>query len=245
MPALVRVDCEELMNRRKSIEFNSFLQERAGQGTRVAGELIRTFDDDDCEQRENDEKELREESEELIESTRAMFSTLLDGHSTIMQGHTAIESEALDLNRRQEELKNNAQELQTRIDELEEELDLAQKRAAARECELQEELNVARSKLQQGDADEVALRIEKQLQLASTIQMVLADTEIASSTHMAAMAASLAAARRHCQEQQTHAKVAGERTQKLSKLLEAEKVCHNIHDHNNGSHHTNSSTVIS
>ena len=129
MPALVRVDCEESMNTRPlphppptSIEFTSFLQARAGQGTRVAGALIRTFDDDDCEQRENDEKELREESEELIESTRAMFSTLLDGHSTIMQGHTAIESEALDLNRRQEELKNNAQELQTRIDELEEEL---------------------------------------------------------------------------------------------------------------------------
>lgn len=207
----------------------------------MAGALVRTFDDDDCEKRENDEKELREESEELIESTRAMFSTLLDGHSTIMQGHTAIESEAFDLNRRQEELKNTAQELQTRIDELEEELELAQKRAA----ELQEELNAARSKLQQGDADEVALHIEKHLQLASTIQMVLADTEIASSTHVTAMAASLAAARRQCQEQQTHAKVAGERTQKLSKLLEAEKVCHNIHDHNNGSHVANISTVIS
>jgi DNA uptake protein ComE-like DNA-binding protein len=211
----------------------------------VAGALVRTFDDDDYEKRENDDKELREESEDLIESTRAMFSTLLDGHSTIMQGHTAIESEAFDLNRRQEELKNTAQELQNRIDELQEELKLAQKRAAARECELQEELTAARSKLQQDDADEVALHIEKQLQLASTIQMVLADTEIASSTHVTAMVASLAAARRQCQEQQTHAKVAGERTQKLSKLLEAEKVCHNIHDHNNGSHVANSSTVIS
>ena len=41
-----------------SIEFTSFLQERTGQGTRVTGELIHTFDDDDCEQRENDEKDL-------------------------------------------------------------------------------------------------------------------------------------------------------------------------------------------
>ena len=184
---------------------------------RVAGALVRTYDEHEGDHDDHDDRQ--SEEQELIASTRAMFDTLLHGHSTIMQSHTAIESEINQSRSNARDLLETAQTLQARVDALEEEL----AQAAQRECALEQELLAVRTKsLQTGDADELAWRIEKLASLAATIQTVLADTDKASRGHRAAAAAELVALRRQCTELQMHAQVSGERVQKLTRMLDAE-----------------------
>ena len=82
---------------------------RDGASPRVAGALVRTYDDDESEHDEEQSKE-----QELIASTRAMFDTLLHGHSTIMQSHTAIESDINQSRSNARDLLETAQTLQAR-----------------------------------------------------------------------------------------------------------------------------------
>ena len=199
---------------------------RGIQPARVAGALVRTYGDDDDTHSDHDEPSaaLRSarncESDSLIETTRVLFSTLLAGHSSLMNGNSAIETEISRAHSHSRDLHQSAQGLQACIDILEEKLE----RAAERELQLHKDISAAHAKSQHaGDADELARRIDEQLQLATTIQTVLADTESASMAHKSAAAGALAGSKRQCKELKIQLQTASERTQKISKMLDAEK----------------------
>jgi len=192
------------------------------EAVRAGGALVRTYDNSDDD--DGDPGAATRESEELIESTRAMFSTLLDGHSTIMQKHTAIESEITAFGPGVRGLHQTAQDLQTRVEALEDEMQQMQARAAARERELEEKLATASERSRQtGDADELARRIEEQLERAAAIHTVLADAESASVAQRSSVAAALQIAQQECKELHKQVHAAKERAHKLAKALESEK----------------------
>ena len=195
------------------------------EAVRGGGALVRTYDEGDSDG--DEQGEAAWEGETLIESTRAMFSTLVDGHSSIMQGHMEIESEITRSHSNSRGLHQTAQDLHARIEALEDEMEQMQARAAAREREFEGKLAAASARSRQaGDADELARRIEEQIERASVIQDALGVCEHgfhASLAERSSVVAGLQAAQQECKELHKELHAAKERAQKLAKVLESEK----------------------